>query len=260
LYPEFVQNEEALKRFMLVMKTTAGIRHPNLLALCGAGKQGENCWIATEFVEGESLVKVIERLGTRKMINWRYTLSMGMQIAGALGALHEKHIMHRNVAPESILIRSKDKVAKLGDLKLAMVCDAPVATPATRPKELVGNVTYMAPERTRGDADIDTRTDIYSLGATLYTVLTGKPPFEGKTLVDLVARIRQDDPVPPKKFQDSIPDEFQDAVEKMLAKRPESRYQTAAHVVRALDRVAKAQAAASDPSRSAFIRVPSQPG
>jgi serine/threonine protein kinase len=260
LYPEFAQNEEALKRFMLVMKTAAGIRHSNLVALCGAGKQGENCWIATEFVEGEPLVKVIERLGTRKMINWRYTLSMGMQIAGALGALHEKHIMHRNVAPESILIRSKDKVAKLGDMMLAKVCDAPEATAATRPKELVGNVSYMAPERTRGDADIDFRADIYSLGATLYTVLTGKPPFEGKTLVDLVARIRQDDPVPPKKFQDSIPDEFQDAVEKMLAKRAESRFPTAAHVVRALDRVAKAQAAASDPSRSAFIRLPSQPG
>ncbi len=168
--------------------------------------------------------------------------------------------MHRNVAPESILVRSKDKVAKLGDMMLAKVCDGTEAPPATRQKELVGNVTYMAPERTRGDADIDTRADIYSLGATLYTVLTGKPPFEGKTLVDLVAKIRQDDPVPPKKYQDSIPDEFQDAVVKMLAKRPESRFPTAAHVVRALDRVAKAQAAASDPSRSAFIRLPSQPG
>ncbi len=91
----------------------------------------------------------------------------------------------------------------------------------------------MAPERTRGDVDVDIRADIYSLGATLYTLLTGKAPFEGKTLVETVAKIRQDDPVPPKKFQDSIPDEFQDVVEKMLAKRPEIRYQTPAQVTRA---------------------------
>ena len=260
LYPEFAHDEEALKRFMLVMKTAVGIHHANLVALCGAGKQGDTCWFAMEFVEGESLIKVIERLGTRKMINWRYTLSMGMQIAGALGALHEKHCIHRDVNPASILIRSKDKVAKLGDLMLAKVCDGAEATAATHPQELAGDVAYMAPERTRSAVDVDIRADIYSLGATLYTVLTGKPPFEGKTLVDLVAKIRQDDPVLPKKYQDSIPDEFQDAVVKMLAKRPESRFPTAAHVSRVLERVAKAQAASSDSSKSAFIRLPSHPG
>jgi serine/threonine-protein kinase len=213
-----------------------------------------------EYVEGESLIKVIERLGTRKMINWRYALSMGMQLAGALGALHDKHIIHRNVAPESILIRSKDKVAKLGDMVLAKVCDATEVKATNGQRELLGNVAYMAPERTRGDCDVDIRADIYSLGATLYTILTGRPPFEGKTLVETVAKIRQDDPVPPKRFQDSIPDEFQDVVEKMLAKRPENRFPSPAHVARTLDRVAKAQTASPDSSKSAFIRLPSHPG
>ncbi len=261
LYPEFTHDEASLKRFMLVMKTVVGMHHHNLVGHCGAGKHGETCWYAMEYVEGEPLVKVIERLGTRKMINWRYTLSMGTQLARALEALHEKHIIHRNVAPQSILIRSKDKVPKLGDLMLARVSDASRA-PGPRPAqgELAGNVAYMAPERTRADAEVDIRADIYSLGATLYTVLTGRPPFEGKTLVETVAKIRQDDPIPPKRYQDSIPDEFQDVVEKMLAKRPEMRHQTPGQVAKALERVAKAQAEASDPSKSAFIRMPSHPG
>jgi serine/threonine protein kinase len=259
LYREIVHDEAALKRFITVIKAAAGLHHNNLIALLAAGKQGETCWFAMEYVEGESLNKVIERLGTRKMINWRYTLSMGTQIARALEALHEKQIIHRNVAPENILIRSKDKVPKLADLMLAKVVDGTEVRTAARPGELVGNVAYMAPERTRVDVEVDIRADIYSLGATVYTLLTGRPPFEGKTLSETVTKIRQDDPVPPKKYQDSIPDEFQDVVERMLAKRPEIRYQAPGQVTRALDRVAKALARPSDANKSAFIRLPTNP-
>ena len=258
LYPEFAHDETSLKRFMHVMKTVVGIHHQNLVALCGAGKHGDTCWFAMEYVEGEPLFKVINRLGSGKMINWRYTLSLGMQIAMALEALHEKHIIHRNVAPENILIRAKDKVPKLADLMLATVTDGQPSVTAGQPCELVGNIAYMAPERTRSDTPVDIRADIYSLGATVYTLLSGHPPFEGNTLVETVAKIRQDDPIPPKKYQDSIPDEFQDIVEKMLAKRPEIRYQTPAQVTRALDRVAKAQA--DDAGKSALIRMHSHPG
>jgi len=134
------------------------------------------------------------------------------------------------------------------------------AQTTTRPGELEGNVAYMAPERTRSGGDVDIRADIYSLGATLYALMTGRPPFEGKTLVETVTKIRQDDPVPLKKYQDSIPDEFQDVVDKMLAKRPELRYQTPAAAVRALERVAKSQDQTADPGKSALIRLPSNPG
>jgi len=260
LYRDIARDEEGLKRFIQVMKTAVGLQHANLVALYGAGKQGQTCWFAMEYVEGEPLIKVIERLGTKKMISWRYVLSLGIQVAGALEALHEKHIIHRNVAPQSILIRAKDKLPKLGDMMLARVVNGAEVKTTARPGELTGNVSYMAPERTRGDAEVDIRADIYSLGATLYTLLTGRPPFEGKTLVETVAKIRQEDPIPPKRFQDAIPDEFQDVVKKMLAKRPELRYQTPAAAARALGRVVKAQDPAADPGQSAFIRLPSNPG
>jgi hypothetical protein len=255
LYADFARDEAKLRRFMRAMKAVVGLHHHNLVALCGAGKHGETCWFAMDYIEGETLTQVLERLGTRKMISWKYALASGLQIARALEALHEKHVIHRNVAPENILIRTKDKVAKLNDMVLAELHDGAEPPPAVKPGELLGCVPYMAPERTRNAPDVDIRADIYSLGATLYTMITGKPPFEGKSLTELVTRIRQEDPIAPQRIQDSLPDEFQDVVEKMLAKRPESRYQTPTQAAKALERVIKEQATLAEPGKSALIRL-----
>ena len=223
LHSDFTSDDEDVQRFIRAMTTVVGLHHPNLIALYGAGKQGATCWFAMEYVDGEPLTKLIEKFGTLKMLDWQFALTVGVHIAQALEAAHEKHIIHRNVSPESILIRTKDKAAKLGDMMLAKAMEGIKAKQITKPGELVGNIAYMAPERTRSDVEVDTRADIYGLGATLYALLTGKPPFEGKNLVETIAQIRQADPVPPKKFQLSIPDKFQDAVMLMLAKRPELR-------------------------------------
>jgi serine/threonine protein kinase len=257
LHAEFTRDEENLKRFIRVMKAAVGLHHPNLIALYGAGKHGDSCWYAMEIVEGEPLHKVIERHGRDNMINWRYALTVGMQIAKALGALHEKHILHRNISPETVLIRKVDKVAKLSGMMLAAVTEGIETKTTTRIGELVGNIAYMAPECTRPHAEIDIRADIYSLGALLYTMLTGRPPFAGGTLVETVAHIRQDDPVPIQKFQDAIPDEFQDAVKTMLEKGPEMRFQTPEELVHALRHVAKELVSSSDQNKPALARVSS---
>jgi serine/threonine protein kinase len=241
LHADFMSNEDDVKRFIRAMKTVVGIRHPNLIQLYAAGRHGANCWFAMEYVDGEPLTKLIDKFGTLKMLDWRFALTVGAHIAQALEAAYEKQIIHRNISPENILIRSKDKVAKLGGMLLAKALEGIKVNQITRPGELVGNIAYMAPERTRTDVEVDTRADIYGLGATIYALLTGKPPFEGKSLVETIAQIRQSDPVPPKKLQLSIPDKFQDAVMVMLAKRPEARYQTPTEAARELERVAKFQ-------------------
>jgi serine/threonine protein kinase len=241
MHTDFTSDDEDVKRFVRAMKTAAELKHPHLIALYGAGKQADTCWLAMEYVEGEPLTKLIEKFGTLKMLDWRFALTVGVHIAQALEAGHEKRIIHRNVSPESIMIRKKDNVAKLGDMMLAKALDGLKARQITKPGELVGNVAFMAPERTKADVEADTRADIYGLGATLYALLTGKPPLEGKTLVETIAQIRQADPVPPKKFQLSIPDKLQDAVMLMLSKRPELRYQTPAQAARALEQVARYQ-------------------
>jgi serine/threonine protein kinase len=242
LHPNFADDEEDVQRFIRAMKTTVGLRHPNLVAIYGAGKNGPVCWVAMEYVDGESLAKVIKRIGTANMLDWHYALTVAVHVARALEAAHEQHIIHRNVMSENILIPKGTSVsAKLGDLMLAKALDGIKAKPITRPGELVGDLVYMAPERTREDLTVDTRSDIYGLGATLYVLLTGRPPFDGGTLVQTLAKIRQEDPVPPKKYQLSIPDGMQDIVLKMMAKRPELRYQTPADLVKDLERLAKFQ-------------------
>lgn len=241
LHSDFTQDPDDVQRFIRAMTTAVELKHPNLIALYGAGKQGDTCWFAMEYVDGDPLPKLIEKFGTLKMLDWQFALKVGAHIAQALEVAHEKHIIHRNVSPEAIMIRKADKAAKLGDMMLAKALEGIKAKQITKPGELVGDIAYMAPERTKSDVEVDTRADIYGLGATLYALLTGKPPFQGKSLVETIAQIRQSDPVPPKKFQLSIPDQFQDVVMVMLAKRPELRHQTPAEAARALERVAKYQ-------------------
>jgi serine/threonine-protein kinase len=241
LHPEFATNEEDVKRFSRAMTTAAELRHPNLVSLYGAGKQGDTCWFAMEYVEGEQLTKVIKRIHDAfNLPEWRFALTVGVQIAHALEAAHAKHVVHQNVAPESILIRAKDKAAKLGGVMLARVFERLKARDSDRTGAQLSNLGYVAPERTQGDVEADTRADIYGLGATLYALVTGTPPFQGKTPVETIAQIRQAEPVPLSEYQLTIPQQFQDAVMTMLDKRPERRFQTPAQAARALEVLAGA--------------------
>ncbi len=242
LWPEFSRNEEEMQRFIRAMKTMLPLRHPNLVTIFGAGKTGPYCWIAMEFVQGESLTEVIQRIGVGNMLDWRHTLRVAVHIGRALEFAHGQSIIHRDITPRNILLQGVDKTAKLGDVMLAKALEGAQAEQITKPGELIGDLRYMSPERTRGNSgEIDGRSDIYSLGATLYHLLAGRPPFEGDSLVETITKIRQAPPVPPTKYQLAIPALFEGAVLKMIAKRPEERYQTAADLLKDLDRVAKFQ-------------------
>jgi serine/threonine-protein kinase len=231
-----------VQRFVRAMKTMMPLRHPNLVTIFGAGKTAGYCWIAMEFVQGESLTEVIQRIGVGNMLDWRQALRVAVHVGRALEFAHEQNIIHRDITPRNILIQQVDRMAKLGDLMLAKALEGTLAENITRPGELIGDLRYMSPERTRGSSEgIDGRSDIYSLGATVYHMLTGRPPFEGDSLVDTIAKIRQAQPVAPTKYQLAIPGLFEGAVLKMIAKRPDDRYQSATELLKDLDRVAKFQ-------------------
>jgi serine/threonine-protein kinase len=238
LWPGSSNNAE-LRRFVRTVKTLVPLRHPNLVTFRGAGKTGPYCWMAMELVEGESLERVIERAGVAGMLDWRAATRVAVDLARALEYAHGQGIIHRNLTPRNVLVQKADKVSKLGDLMLAKALEGRLAEQITRPGEILGDLRYTAPERTRGAADVDGRSDLYGLGALVYALLTGRPPFDGATLVDKITKIRNEAPVPPRKYQMSVPGQFEALVLKLLSKRPEDRYQTAAELLRELERVAK---------------------
>jgi len=161
-------------------------------------------------------------------------------VARGLAYAHGKGVIHRNVTPANIMIRAADKQALLGDLMLAKALEGSLAKQVTKPGEVAGDVNYMSPERTRGISDeVDARSDIFSLGATMYALLAGKSPFAGSTLVETVTKLRTAEPIKPSNFQMSIPGPFEGVIMKMLAKSPAARYQTAAEVVAELERIGR---------------------
>ncbi|MFO0844219.1 MAG: FHA domain-containing serine/threonine-protein kinase [Gemmataceae bacterium] len=239
LHPEFTNDDEEVQRFVRAIKTMLPLKHENLVRLYGAGREGPHCWVAMEYIAGENMQQVIDRLGVAGRLDWRKTFRTAVHVARALEYVHAQSILHRNITPTNVLLEATSKTVKLGDLMLAKAMEGIMAKQITRPGEIVGDVAYMSPERTRGPEDVDHRSDLYALGATLYALLTGNPPFTGATLVEKISRIRQTAPEKPSKFQMSIPGQFEGIVLKLLAKRPEDRYQTATALLQELIRVGK---------------------
>jgi serine/threonine-protein kinase len=240
-YPMMFQDETAMERFLRAAKTMLPIRHENLVTLYMAGRREGLCFTACEFLDGESAAQLIERVGIGGMLTWDHALKIAAQIARALVVAEQHKIVHRNVTPRNILIREGDRLAKLGDLIFAKALEGVHAVQVTRPGELVGELAYMSPEQTTGESSIDCRSDIYGLGATLYALLTGRPPLEGRNPAETIVKIQTQEPEKPSKYHLSIPPLFEGLVLRMLAKRPENRHQTAQDLLADLARVAKFQ-------------------
>jgi tRNA A-37 threonylcarbamoyl transferase component Bud32 len=234
LRPEFATDDREVQRFVRSMKTALPLQHPNLVRLYGAGKKGGYCWISMEFVDGESLTQVIARIAVAGMLDWRHAHRVALHIGRALEFAHRHHIIHRNITPANVLIQASNTVAKLGDLMLAKALEGRLAQHLTASGELLGDIRYMSPERTHSPEGVDGRSDIYSLGALVYCMLTGQPPFQGYSIVETVTKIREGRLEPPRKFQLSIPASFERVVLTMLARRPEDRYQKAQQLLATL--------------------------
>jgi serine/threonine protein kinase len=219
MQPSFSQSDDEVQRFVRAMKTMLPLQHPNLVRLFGAGRSGPYCWMAMELVEGENMTQVIQRIGIAGMLDWKYGYRVAVHLARALQYAHGQNIIHRNITPTNVLMETATKTAKLGDLMLARALEGALAQQITKPGELLGEVNYMSPERTQSDpGKVDHRSDLFSLGALVYALLTGKPPFAGSNIVETIGKIRSAEPAKPTKFQMSIPGLFEGLVLKLLAK------------------------------------------
>jgi serine/threonine protein kinase len=239
LRADFSDSDKNVKHFVEAMKTVMPLQHPHLIKVFSAGKTGPHCWMAEEYVAGDSLSAVIGRSEKVGRIDWRLVVRVGVYLARALEYAHAKDLLHLNVTPQNILVGKLPQDTKLTDLMLA---DATEEDP-TKPISAAGlpseSLPYMSPERTDRGAKMDVRTDLYSLGATLYAALTGKPPFEGDSVPDLIEQIRLDSPTSLKALSALVPDRFTRALRQALAKRPQDRPASATVLKTELEAIAK---------------------
>lgn len=247
LFPRFASNDQSQDRFVRAMKTMLPIKAPNIIEIYGAGKRGPFCWFAMKYIDGESLSQVIDRIGITDMLSWEDVWKIAVDIARALKAGFKHQIIHRNLTPNNIIRRTSDKTSFLGDFIFAKALDDTVGQQITQPGQLIGDLAYMSPERTLEKGIVDTRSDLYGLGATCYALLTGQPPASGDTLPEIVKSIREDRPTSPKDIQLAVDDMFQAVVMKLLSKDPEDRFSNPELLLKELERIATYKSLKLDP-------------
>lgn len=223
-------DERNARHFQREARCAALLNHPNVVTIFDVGHEDEVHYIATEFVEGETLRQRIER----GPMTFAEVVDVATAVANALVAAHEAWLVHRDIKPENIAIR-KDGGVKVLDFGVAALSgDGDATDPIRRPGALVGTLPYLSPEQVRGEAIIDSRSDIYSLGVVMYEMLAGHAPFRGKDVVEVLAMIVEAEPpaLPPL-----VPRALRDLVLACLRKNLYERPPTAADVVAALTQV-----------------------
>jgi serine/threonine protein kinase/Tfp pilus assembly protein PilF len=230
LTAEFTQNAERLHRFEHESYAASSLNHPNILTIHEIGSHEQLHYIATEYIDGESLR---DRLHHSRM-QLREVLEVAIQVASALSAAHQAGIVHRDIKPENIMLR-RDGYVKVLDFGLAKLTDtgaskqevedAPTRVMVkTDPGVVLGTSFYMSPEQARGQ-EVDARTDIWSLGCVIYEMVSGRMPFEGETTSDVIGLILYKEPVQLARYVPEIPAELDRIVTKALEKDREERYQ-----------------------------------
>ena len=221
------QNPTLVRRFQAEAQAAAQLRHDNIVAVYDSGEADGYLFIAMEYVEGQDLFEMVQRRG---VVPVKRSIEIIKQVAAALQHAYEQNIVHRDIKPSNLLI-ARNGMVKLTDLGLARSVDDTLETNITRAGTTVGTVDYMSPEQARNSKLADIRSDLYSLGCTWYQMLTGEPPYpEGSVTNKLQAHAIK--PIPdPRDKKPNIPEGLTAVLQRMMAKKPEDRYQTPAELL-----------------------------
>jgi serine/threonine protein kinase len=238
---------ERLSRFEMEARLASSLNHPNITTVYDIGEDDGLCFIASEFVEGETLRHRIER----DAIDWRQAVEIASQIASALDAAHSAGIVHRDIKPENVILRI-DGCVKLLDFGIAKLAN-PLAhggnlvglNKITAEGTLRGTAEYMSPEQARGAA-VDPRSDIFSMGVLVYEMIVGRRPFTGKTVADVIAAILKTEPPPLRKVAPQSPAKLEGIVTRALRKEPESRHQSIGEMLAELKSLKESSIGAAD--------------
>ena len=227
---------EARLRFLREIEAAARVWHPNLVTALDAVAIGDSYALVMEFVEGTTLAKTIQTRGVppiRHACDWVRQAALGLHHA------HERGLIHRDVKPSNLLLTDQDRLVKVMDLGLARLDlleeRPPEDEPLTASGVVIGTPDYMAPEQALSPRSVDARSDVYSLGCTLYHLLTGRPPFPGGSLMQKLLWHQNDEPADPARLRPSLPAGLVQVLMKMLAKSPDGRHATAAEAAADLE-------------------------
>jgi serine/threonine protein kinase len=227
---DLASDQQRLQRFIQEAKSASALNHPHILTIYEIGNADTTRFIATEFIDGDTLRQRID-----SGMSLLEVFEIAIQIASALAAAHAAGIIHRDIKPENIMVR-RDGYIKLLDFGLAKltqpedwITDTEAPTKAmvnTVAGKIMGTPNYMSPEQAKG-VHVDARTDLWSLGAVMYEMISGNVPFRGETPTETMSLILQKEPAPVTHGGADVPAEFDRIVTKTLAKNREERYQSA---------------------------------
>ena len=221
LKQEFSENANFVSKFRIEAQAAAGLMHPNIVNVYDVGEESENHYIVMELVEGITLKKYIEK---KARLSVKEAVSIAIQVSMGIEAAHNNHIIHRDIKPQNIIISKEGKV-KVTDFGIAKA-----ATSNTITSNVMGSVHYTSPEQARGGYS-DEKSDIYSLGVTMFEMLTGRVPFNGETTVAIAIKHIQEEFPSPREYVPEIPVCVEQIVLKCCQKSPDRRYQSMAELI-----------------------------
>lgn len=230
--PTFSASENFQKRFMQEARVVARLVHPNIVQIYNLEQIEGRLVFVSEYVEGQNLEQLMKQQGS---LSPSEAMRIGIAIAQALEVAHQHAIIHRDVKPSNVLISESGNI-KLTDFGIAKLAQDLESTQLTQAGILVGTPAYMSPEQIEGQI-VDTRTDLYALGAVLYEMLTGKRYFDAASPMTLLYKIINEQPLPPSRFNKSIPQALDALIMRCLAKNPKDRFSSAGDLAQELQRI-----------------------
>jgi len=233
LKDEFVNDEEFLERFEREAYAAASLNHPNIVSIYDVGKEGNIHYIVMEYIDGITLKEYIRHNGA---LPWQEAAEIAISVLSALHKAHRHGIIHRDIKPQNILMTS-DNVPKVTDFGIARAVST---STVTRKVDTVGSVHYSSPEQAR-DGYTDEKSDIYSVGVTLFEMLTGKVPFDADNPVSVALKHIEEQPVKPSEIVPGIPEAMDEIVLRAMKKSRSERYDSALQMIADLDHLRKGE-------------------
>jgi len=230
LSKDLARQPQFLKRFFREAQSCIKLKHPNIVSGIAVGEDAGHYFFAMEFVQGESVADMLEKSG---VLSVDKATDIVLQVARGLAFAHAHGIIHRDIKPDNIMV-TREGVAKVADLGLARRTDADL-TALTTTGTSMGTPLYMPPEQGTDAKRADARSDIYSLGATWYHMVTGRPPFEGSSPLEILQKHHKEPLKPPETVRTGIPRGVSLTIQRMMAKVPERRIQTAEELCRIIE-------------------------